>query len=92
MPDLRAVVLASKSKRIGELEHLLRETKLTASHEFERLKAENERMQQSYQSKLKEKERECKKNWEEGGGREEGGEEREGEGGEGRRGRGRGVQ
>lgn len=59
IPKLHAI-LASKSKRIGELEHLLRETKLTANQEFERLRAENERMQQSYQAKLKEKERECK--------------------------------
>ena len=53
------VIIASKSKRIGELEHLLRETKEAASREFERQKSENERLQQSYHAKLKEKEREC---------------------------------
>ena len=58
VPRLHAV-LASKSKRIGELEHYLRETKDTASHEFERLKKDNEKLQQSFMAKLKEKEREC---------------------------------
>ena len=57
MPRLHAI-LASKSKRIGELEHHLRETRETASQEYEMLRAENDKLQQSFMAKLKEKERE----------------------------------
>ena len=59
IPRLHAV-LASKSKRIGELEHMLRETKEAANQEYERLRAENERLRENFTAKLKEKERECK--------------------------------
>ena len=59
MPRLHAI-LASKSKRIGELEHHLRETKETASREYERLKAENDQLEKSFMAKLHEKERESK--------------------------------
>ena len=58
IPRLHAI-LVTKSKHIGELEHMLRETRETASREFERLRAENEKLKQSFQAKLKEKEREC---------------------------------
>ena len=58
IPRLHAV-LASKSKRIGELEHMLRETKDAANQEYDRLRAENERLRDSFTAKLKEKEREC---------------------------------
>lgn len=58
IPRLHAV-LASKSKRIGELEHMLRETKEAANQEYDRLKAENERLRESFTAKLKEKEKEC---------------------------------
>lgn len=61
IPRLHAV-LASKSKRIGELEHMLRETKEAANQEYDRLRAENERLRDSFTEKLKEKERECEKN------------------------------
>ena len=57
MPRLHAI-LASKSKRIGELEHHLRETRETASQEYEMLRAENDKLQQSFMARLKEKERE----------------------------------
>ena len=57
IPRLHSV-LASKSKRIGELEHMLRETKEVANQEYERLKAENEKIRQNFMSRLKEKERE----------------------------------
>ena len=60
--------MASKSKRIGELENLLRETKQTFSSEYDRLQRENERMRQSFMAKLKEKERECECCGREGGG------------------------
>ena len=59
IPRLHAV-LASKSKRIGELEHMLRETKEAANQEYDRLKTENERLRDSFTAKLKEKEKECK--------------------------------
>ena len=58
IPRLHAV-LASKSKRIGELEHMLRETKEAANQEYDRLRTENERLRESFTAKLKEKEREC---------------------------------
>ena len=61
IPRLHAV-LASKSKRIGELEHMLRETKEAANQEYDRLRAENERLTESFTAKLKEKERECERN------------------------------
>ena len=53
-------VMACKSKRIGELENMLREMKETFSKEYDRLRQENEKMKQSFMAKLKEKERECK--------------------------------
>ena len=59
IPRLHAV-LAVKSKRIGELEHMLRETKEAASQEYDRLRTENERLKESFTQKLKEKEKECK--------------------------------
>jgi hypothetical protein len=51
-------VMACKSKRIGELENMLREMKETFSKEYDRLRQENEKMKQSFMAKLKEKERE----------------------------------
>lgn len=57
IPRLHSV-LASKSKRIGELEHMLRETKDVANQEYERLRAENEKIRQNFMTRLKEKERE----------------------------------
>ena len=57
IPRLHSV-MAVKSKRIGELENVLREMKETFSKEYDRLRQENERMKQSFMAKLKEKERE----------------------------------
>ena len=56
-------VMASKSRRIGELENVLRETKETFSKEYDRLRQENDKMKQSFMAKLKEKERECEFEW-----------------------------
>ena len=53
-------MMASKSKRIGELENLLREMKETFSREYDRQRQENEKMKQSFMARLREKERECK--------------------------------
>ena len=58
IPRLHSV-LACKSKRIGELENVLREVKETFSKEHDRLRQENEKMRQSFMAKMKEKEREC---------------------------------
>ena len=52
--------MASKSKRIGELENLLRETKETFSKEYDRLRQENEKLRRNFMAKLKEKEKERK--------------------------------
>ena len=57
------VIVASKSKRIGELEHMMRETKDAANQEYDRLRTENERLRESFTAKLKEKERECECNF-----------------------------
>ena len=65
IPRLHAI-MASKSKRIGELEHLVRETKEAANQEFDRLKMENEKLKQSFMAKLKEKERESECGFKEG--------------------------
>ena len=59
IPRLHSI-MACKSKRIGELENLLRETKETFSREYDRLHQENEKMKHNFMTKLKEKERECK--------------------------------
>ena len=59
IPRLHSV-MASKSKRIGELENLLREMKETFSREYDRQRQENEKMKHSFMARLKEKERECK--------------------------------
>ena len=59
IPRLHAV-LASKSRRIGELESLLQETKQAANQEYERLHSENERVKQNFMTKLKDKEKEGK--------------------------------
>ena len=68
IPRLHAI-LASKNKRIGELEHLLRETKDQANKECDRLREENNKLQRSFMDRLKEKEKDSK-GGEEGGGRE----------------------
>ena len=59
IPRLHSL-MATKSKRIGELENMLRETKETFSKEYDRLRQENEKMKHSFMTKLKEKEKECK--------------------------------
>ena len=59
IPRLHSV-MACKSKRIGELENMLREMKETFSREYDRLRQENEKMKQSFMARLKEKEKECK--------------------------------
>lgn len=59
IPRLHAV-LASKNKRIGELEHLLRETKEQANKECDRLREENSKLQRSFMERLKEKEKDSK--------------------------------
>lgn len=77
IPRLHAV-LASKNKRIGELEHLLRETKEQANKECDRLREENSKLQRSFMERLKEKEKDSKgerRRKEEGGRRKK---EREG--------------
>ena len=90
IPRLHAV-LASKNKRIGELEHLLRETKEQANKECDRLREENSKLQRSFMERLKEKEKDSKgerRRKEEGGrkrGRKEEGSEGGREGGRGRR-------
>ena len=53
IPKLHAT-LASKAKRIGELEHLLRETKEAANKEYLKLKEDMERMRDSFMERLKE--------------------------------------
>ena len=57
IPRLRGI-LASKSKRIGQLEHMIGETKEAANAEYEKLRAELEQMKQNFMAKLKDKERE----------------------------------
>jgi hypothetical protein len=57
IPRLRGI-LASKSKRIGQLEHMIGETKDVANTEYEKLHAELEQVKHSFTAKLKEKERE----------------------------------
>ena len=60
IPKLQAT-LASKGKRIGELEHLLRETKEAANKEYMKLKQDMEQMRESFMERLKEtRERGCK--------------------------------
>ena len=59
IPRLHSL-MATKSKRIGELENVLREMKETFSKEYDRLRQENEKMKNSFMAKLKEKEKECK--------------------------------
>ena len=59
IPRLHAI-LASKNKRIGELEHLLRETKDQANKECDRLREENTKLQRSFMDRLKEKEKDSK--------------------------------
>lgn len=59
IPHLRGI-LASKSKRIGQLEHMIGETKEVANIEYEKLRSELEQMKQNFISRLKEKERESK--------------------------------
>ena len=56
IPHLRGL-LASKSKRIGQLEYMVGETKEIASSEYEKLRAENEQMKANFMAKLKDKER-----------------------------------
>ena len=59
IPKLQAT-LTSKMKRIGELEHLLRETKVAANKEYMKLKADMEQMRESFMERLKEtRERGC---------------------------------
>lgn len=57
IPHLRGL-LASKSKRIGQLEHLVGETKDVANSEYEKLRAENEQIKMNFMAKLKDRERE----------------------------------
>ena len=57
IPRLRSI-LASKSKRIGQLEHMIGETKEVANSEYEKLKSELEQTKQNFMAKLREKERE----------------------------------
>ncbi|XP_064401804.1 kinesin heavy chain-like isoform X2 [Halichondria panicea] len=52
-------ILAGKSRRIGELESLLQETKMAANQEYERLRTENEKTKQNFMKRLKEKEKEA---------------------------------
>ncbi|KAL5496206.1 hypothetical protein EMCRGX_G012444 [Ephydatia muelleri] len=60
IPKLQAT-LASKGKRIGELEHLLRETKEAANKEYMKLKEDMEQMRESFMERLKEtRERGCR--------------------------------
>jgi len=59
IPHLRGI-LASKSKRIGQLEHLIGETREAANVEYEKLRSELEQMKQNFVTRLKEKERESK--------------------------------
>ena len=58
IPRLHSV-MASKSKRIGELENILREMKETFGKEYDRLRQENDKMRRSFMAKLKAKEKEC---------------------------------
>ena len=57
IPRLRGI-LASKSKRIGQLEHMIRETKDVANAEYDKLRAELEQTKRNFMAKMKEKERE----------------------------------
>ena len=57
IPRLRGI-LASKSKRIGQLEQMIGETKEIASVEYEKLHSELEQVKHDFTAKLKEKERE----------------------------------
>ena len=59
IPRLRSV-LASKSKRIGQLEHMVRETQESSRKDYERLHSELEQTKQNCIAKLKDKERESK--------------------------------
>lgn len=57
IPRLRGI-LASKSKRIGQLEQMIGDTKEIASVEYEKLHSELEQVKRDFTAKLKEKERE----------------------------------
>lgn len=57
IPRLRSLV-ANKSKRIGQLEHMIGETNEAANAECEKLHSEVEQMKQNFMAKLKDKERE----------------------------------
>ena len=59
IPRLRSF-LVNKSKRIGQLEHMIGETREVANTEYEKLRSELDQTRTSFQAKLREKERESK--------------------------------
>ena len=59
IPKLRSI-LASKSKRIGQLEHMVGETRDVANSEYEMLRSELDQTRNNFTARLKDKERESK--------------------------------
>ena len=59
IPRLRGI-LVNKSKRIGQLEHMIEETQEAANSEFEKLRLELHQTRADYQARLRDKERESR--------------------------------